>query len=157
MKTLFICVNFLILISCSKNDSWLKSKDIEDKEVRVKNLKKEIKFFSEVNNADYDLFNVNGFNNNVFSFFHIPGASSLHYIFVVKVEKKDLYLWLQGFKRIDKKEKKLFKWVDSIKNIRGDTWKTWTEPKYYKREDDPNVSMVVFEEESFIFKEVIQH
>lgn len=72
----------LMLIGCSKASELkeLDSDDFKTKEKRVDVLKKEIKYPSDFEDAEFELFNVNGFSNTRTG---IPGASSWDYKFVL--------------------------------------------------------------------------
>ena len=70
---LFLGLIFCLLLFNCKQESRLSSKNYPNKNERIETLQKYVKFYSEVENAEFDLFNVNGFNDNSFS---IPGASN---------------------------------------------------------------------------------
>ena len=87
MKKVKILIGLLILglYSCSEisNSNKLDSDNYKTKEERVEVLKKEIESFSEFGNAEFELFNVNGFSNSRTT---LPGASSWDYKFAIKVK-----------------------------------------------------------------------
>ncbi|NRA12803.1 MAG: hypothetical protein HRT57_12670 [Crocinitomicaceae bacterium] len=77
MKKINLILGILIFVLSSCSDSSrLDSDNYETKEERVEVLKKEIKSFSEFENAEFKLFNVNGFSNSRTT---VPGASSWDY------------------------------------------------------------------------------
>lgn len=60
---------------------------------RVELLSAEKRKYSSIEDAEYDLFNVNGFSNQKMI---LPGASSWDYKFVIKVDPSDIHKWLEG-------------------------------------------------------------
>lgn len=141
------------LISCSKTDSnRLDSDNYDRKEARVQVLKNEIKTFSEIENAEFELFNVNGFSKGRST---IPGASSWDYKFVIKVNSADIDKWTTGFStmqfsNIDKG------WMSKIIEKKPNDWKTNSKPEAYMRKGQ-NVTMLIYRSEGIIFKRVLRN
>ena len=91
--SLIFSVIFLsICFSCS-HQRILESASISNKEERIEILSKEVKMFSKIKNAEFHLFNVNGFSN---SSVFLPGASSSKYLFVVEVNSDDINYWINN-------------------------------------------------------------
>ncbi len=156
MKTINFTLTILIigLSSCSdtSNSNKLESDDYDTKEKRVEILKKEIKSFSNFENAEFELFNVNGFSNSRTT---LPGASSWDYKFVIKVESSKVDKWTHGMIKT-KPDNYDDGWMTEIIKERKSEWKTGSEPEFYIRKGD-NVIMVVYQDEGIIFKRVINN
>ncbi|MCB9197411.1 MAG: hypothetical protein H6600_03060 [Flavobacteriales bacterium] len=142
------------LSSCSDtaDSNNLDSDNYDKKNERIEVLKKEIKAFSEIENAEFELFNVNGFSNSRTT---VPGASSWDYKFAIKVNPSDIDKWTAGLIKIelDGNDKE---WMDKIIEKRKNDWKTRTEPEFYTRKGD-NVTVAVYRTEGIIFKRVINN
>ena len=95
-----ILIIILIFSGCSdlNNLNQLDSDQFETKTKRINTLNREIISKSEFNNAEFELFNVNGFTNNSVP---IPGASSLDYKFVIKVKTSDIEKWTEGMVKVE--------------------------------------------------------
>ena len=156
MNKIILIIGLLIigLSSCSDtaDSNNLDSDNYDKKDERVEVLKKEIKTFSEIENAEFELFNVNGFSNSRTT---VPGASSWDYKFVIKVNPSDIDKWTTGLIKIelDGSDKA---WMDKIIEKRKNDWKTKTEPEFYTRKGD-NVTLAVYRTEVIIFKRVINN
>jgi len=140
----------LIILGLSSCSETSDSNDYNPKEDRVKVLKKEIKSFSEFENAEFELFNVNGFSNSRTT---LPGASSWNYKFVIKVNPTDVDKWTEGMILIDSDEYD-DSWMKKIIQERANEWRTDSEPEYYTRKGN-DVMMIVFRPEGIIFKSVV--
>lgn len=121
----------------------------ETKDERVKVLKKEIKSFSNFKNAEFELFNTNGFSN---SRPILPGASSWDYKFVIKVNSFDVGKWTTGMILIEPKGIDET-WMKKVIQKRKNDWVTESTPEFYIRNGD-NVKVVVYRSEGIIFKRV---
>jgi len=91
--SILICLG---IQSCNSNDSnstTLTSNDITDRSERINILKREVKVFSELKDAEFYLVNANGFSNQRIT---VPGASSLYYQFVIKIDTNDISKWTEG-------------------------------------------------------------
>ena len=86
----------IVFNSCSgiNNATLLNSKTFKTNTQRIACLSKEIKSKSNFNDAEFELFNVNGFSNNRPT--TVPGASSWDYKFVVKVASSNIDKWTEG-------------------------------------------------------------
>lgn len=142
----------LTLCSCSEttNSNKLDSNDYSTKEERVEALKKEIKFFSEFENAEFELFNINGFSNNRTT---VPGASSWNYKFAIRINPSDIYKWTDGMISIDSVDYK-DSWMKTIVEERADDWRVESEPEIFTRKGD-DVVMFVYRSEGILFKNVV--
>ena len=152
MKThLFLAILIGLLTgSCKSNKSdstTLTSFDINDQTERIDILKREVKTFSELKDAEFYLINANGFSNQRIT---VPGASSLNYQFVIKIDTNDIPKWTEGMIEIPayniNKD-----WLERIPSSRTENWKTYSVPKSYTRVGD-SVMMVVYKDEGIIFK-----
>jgi|TARA_R100000789_G_C2886039_1_gene116009 hypothetical protein len=147
-----ILIIILTLNSCtdSKNINQLDSDDFVTKTERIKALKTEIKSQSEFNDAEFELFNVNGFSKSRES---VPGASSLDYRFVIKVKNSDIEKWTEGMTKIDLPDENI-NWTKDIIEKRKNEWSTKSLPEFYNREKS-NVLLIVYRDAGIIYKRVI--
>tara|TARA_B110000014_G_scaffold218845_1_gene174083 strand:- start:61 stop:528 length:468 start_codon:yes stop_codon:yes gene_type:complete len=136
-------------IGCSetKNSNILDSDNYNTKKERVEILKNEIKYYSDFENAEFELFNVNGFSN---SRTLVPGASSVDYKFVVQVNPSDIDKWTNEMNQINPNTND-YNWMNKIIRERLNDWKTESKPDYYSYEGG-NILMVVYKSEGIIFK-----
>lgn len=152
-KFVFGVIVCLLLFNCGQNESRINSRKIQNKEDRIEELKKHVKLFSEIDNAEYDLFNVNGFKPQRTS---IPGSSSQDYKFVVRVKQKDLDNWTDGFIEFSP-HLTSDGWMETLIRPRKDEWKIQSPPHYYRREVEDGVLLIVYPEEGIIFKRIYQN
>lgn len=149
----FLYIVFIsALISCSpgnKNPGKFDSDDSENKTERVEALEREIKSFSEIFDAEFEFFNVNGFGNQR----GIPGASSWDYKFAIRIDPNDIPKWTEGFDRMEILDGDQ-KWVEEIIKNRKENWIRKSKPEYFKRAKE-NVVLIVYREEGILFKRVI--
>jgi hypothetical protein len=94
---------FLIMLtltnsSCSET-TRLDSDDFSTAEERVEILDQQIPDVSKIKDAEFELFNVNGFSTS--SGFSVPGASSLDYKFVIKIDTADISKWKEGMTKVE--------------------------------------------------------
>jgi hypothetical protein len=149
-KYFYIILTIGFLTSCSdSNTSKLDSDDYENKMERIEKLKMEIKPFSDFQDAEFELFNVNGFQNQRTS---VPGASSWDYKFVIKVDTVNISKWTTGMTEVDLTEYN-DSWTKEIIKDRKQNWQTFSNPQYFKRNGE-NVTMLVFKNEGIIYKRV---
>ncbi|WP_108802414.1 hypothetical protein [Aquimarina sp. Aq107] len=128
----------------------LDSDDYESKIERVEILKNEIKYFSDFEDAEFELFNVNGFLDSRIA---LPGASSWDYKFVIKINPSDVNKWTDGMEKIlSNKDDKV--WMNDIIEKRKIEWKTTSSPELYNRQGT-NVLMIVYRSEGIIYKRVV--
>lgn len=136
----------------TSNERKLSSENIGNAKERVAVLSREIKMFSNIENAEFDLFNVNGFSNTSLFF---PGASSWRYLFVIKVLPEDIEKWktdLIAVEHINETPK----WALDLIKIRNTEWNITSTPKFYTRNESGSVEIIIFEKEGIIFKRIIQ-
>jgi hypothetical protein len=144
---IFLGATLLFAIGC-KNDSKIDSYNLASKSENILELEKHVKFFSEVNSVDYELFNVNGFENKRLS---APGASSMDYKIAVQVNKENLDSWVSGMVNLKQPHGDL-DWIDRIKE-KGN-WNVNSTPEYYERKGE-NVKVIMYRDEGVIFKRII--
>ena len=147
--TLLSLLAILLLGACqsSKDSHKLNSKDYNDREERVNVLKQEIIWSSNFSDAEFDLFNVNGFSNGRE---FVPGASSWNYKFVVKVLPQDVYKWIKDCKKV--KENGQLQWTKELIKLRKQNWTTTSSPKFYESE---TAGYIVYKTDGIIFKIVV--
>ena len=152
MKNPFNILIILGLItSCSTNSTTkLDSDDYENKKDRIDKLEMEIKAFSDFQDAEFELFNVNGFHDQRIA---VPGTSSWDYKFVIKVDTIDIPKWISGMKEVELTGYD-DSWTKEITKDRNQNWKTSSKPKYFVRNEE-DMTMIVFGNEGIIFKRVI--
>ncbi len=150
---------FLFILLCNScNDinttkNQLKSSNYKAAIERVEILKKEINYPSDFSDAEFDLFNVNGFSFNRPS---LPGASSLKYQFIVKITPENIHQWLDGYSEI-RSDERLIKRVKNLINHRKGNWITYSKPKFYSRDNSDSSILILYKNESIIFKYVTLH
>jgi len=147
---LFVFVCFLCGCSGSSTTSRLDSDDYSSKSERVEALKKEINESSDFDNAEFELFNVNGFSNSRAS---VPGASSWDYKYVVLVNPSDVDKWIKGMTPIGSAKYDL-SWTSQIIQQRSSDWLTSGEPELYIRSGEDNV-LVLYRNKGIIFRRII--
>lgn len=150
--TKFAVILILGLDSCSET-MRLDSDQFNTIEARIEILKEEVHFFSDVQDAEFELFNVNGFKSQGQPL--IPGPSSLDYKFAVKVDTADVNGWTAGMVKFDP-ENYDDSWTREIIRERSVNWNTTGEPIYFKREAE-DVKLVLFQEDGIIFKRIISN
>ena len=137
------------ILSCNSNDSnstTLTSKDVTDKSQRINILKKEVKIFSELKDAEFYLINANGFSNQRIS---VPGASSLNYQFVIKIDTNDISKWTEGMTETSGYSN----WMDELLISRKQNWNMHSIPKVFTRIGD-SVIMFVYNDEGIMYKKL---
>jgi len=137
------------ILSCNSNDSnstTLTSKDVTDKSQRINILKKEVKIFSELKDAEFYLINANGFSNQRIS---VPGASSLNYQFVIKIDTNDISKWTEGMTETSGYSN----WMDELLISRKENWNMHSIPKVFTRIGD-SVIMFVYNDEGIMYKKL---
>lgn len=149
---LVLSIITFLLSSCKKttnqNPNILDSTNYKTSTERVQVLKNEIISKSDFNDAEFVLFNVNGFTKN--DRLAIPGASSWDYKFVIKINPSDIDKWTEDFVKFDPKEYNL-NWTKAITNNRLNNWKTKSQPEFYRRSNN-EVILIVYRKESILFK-----
>ncbi|WP_291134391.1 hypothetical protein [Flavobacterium sp. UBA7663] len=131
----------------------MNSSNIDNKNERIETLSKEVKLNSVIDDAEFDLFNVNGFSGD-FSF--LPGASSSFYQFAIKVNPVEIKKWEDDLLEI-KGEIDSEKWIADLVLPRKNNWKTLSKPRFYTRKgNEQSVKIIIFEKEGLIFKRINQ-
>ncbi len=151
MRTLLFLLLLVCLQGCS-TVSKMSSSGVDDTNKRIKALSAETVLKSSILDAEYDLFNVNGFSTQ--KLILLPGASGWHYKFAIKVDPSDLFKWIEGrdFLQTDECE---MSWINEVVEPRKFNWTTKSDPKCY-RDENSMVFISIYEAEGIIFKEVIQ-
>ena len=152
MKNLFfLTVAIFLFFGCGEtSNNKLDSDDYNSKEERIEKLKVEIKSFSDFQDAEFELFNVNGFHNDRTS---IPGASSLDYKFVVKIDSSNISKWTCKMKEVQLKDYN-YSWTTEIVKNRKQNWRFKSKPQFFKREG-VNTIVIVYKNEGILFKRII--
>jgi hypothetical protein len=150
----FFAPFFLLAFSTScftdhSDSTKLNSREYDSKTERIAQLKSHITSFSEFQDAEFELFNVNGFDNQRLS---VPGASSWDYKFVVKVETDSIPKWTAGMTEIECQEQEM-DWTKELIQHRKQNWVTHSKPKCFVRSGE-NVTLFVFRKEGIVFKRV---
>ncbi|MBU2926702.1 hypothetical protein [Winogradskyella psychrotolerans] len=151
--TLITSLIYLGFCSCSDfhNSNLLDSDNYNTREKRIECLKYEIKAKSDFENAEFELFNVNGFTNSRPT--SIPGASSWDYKFVIRVKSSDINKWTEGMQKTQPTNYDI-SWTKAIVEKRASDWQTTSQPEFFKRKT-ANVMVIVFRNEGIIYKRVI--
>ena len=143
--SILICLG---IQSCNSNNSTtLTSNDIVDRSERINILKREVKVFSELKDAEFYLVNANGFSNQRIS---VPGASSLNYQFVIKIDTNDISKWTEGMSEVTNYSTNNY-WMDKLPGSRKENWSVHSIPKTFTRIGD-GVTMFVYKGEGIIYK-----
>jgi hypothetical protein len=154
MRTIYkITVLFFVFASCinSHKSNTLTSIGIEDANDRITILKKEIISKSEFHDAEFLLFNVNGFTTSRVT--TIPGPSSWDYQFAIKVEPSEIKNWIVDFTKVDTKEY-IADWANNLVIHRNQNWERKSASEVYKRENG-NTVVIVYQKEGILFKRII--
>lgn len=143
---LFIGILFCYT-QCESSETRLDSDNYEDSTERVEILGRAIKTFSPIKDAEFELFNVNGFNSRSLS---IPGASSWDYKFALKIDTADVYKWCDGMTEVSASADGIG-WTKEIIQHRKANWQTSVMPRYYERTGE-GVKMIVYYKDGILFK-----
>ena len=145
--SILICLG---IQSCNSNNSTtLTSRYIADRSERINILKREVKVFSELKDAEFYLVNANGFSNQRIS---VPGASSLNYQFVIKIDTNDISKWTEGMTELSKGDTNN-SWMDKLLLSRKENWNVHSIPKVFTRIGD-SVTMLIYKDEGIIYKKL---
>lgn len=106
-----------------------------------------------IKDVEFDLFNVNGFDSNGL----IPGASSYHYRYVVRLDSSDVDAWIDFLAQLPLDTSLL--WQDSLISERKEQWKIRSSPLYFKWKVPENSPLfeTVYKPEGMVFREVINN
>jgi len=133
------------------NDSmFFDSDDYWTKEKRIKILKTEIKWPSDFYDAEFELFNINGFSSG---FLNQPGPSSVDYKFAIKVNKSDLDKWIKGMVKLEDQDYDA-SWIDKIIEKRKESWVCESSFEVFVQRNT-NVTVLICRNEGFVFKRII--
>jgi hypothetical protein len=144
---------FSILINACNNASTsktsLNSISIDEKQDRIQTLTKYVNLRSSISDCEFDLFNVNGFDNERLS---VPGASSWNYTFGVMINRGDIPKWTNElrdtvFKTPD------YRWIFELIKYRPQNWSLHSKPKFYVGNSIDGI-LVVYENEGAIFQQI---
>ncbi len=149
-----IAIFILFFCSCRNNKdlSTLDSDNYNNQQERIEKLVENIVCASEIYDAEFELFNVNGFANE--RNMSVPGASSWNHKFVVKIDTSNIKKWLETFTETKVAQANL-EFFTEITKKRKENWKTVSEPKFYKRQNDEHVSIILYEKEGILYKSVV--
>lgn len=150
-----VCLLFftISIVAChyrAANDSTLNSIDIDSKEKRLITLKKYVDFKSDVLDCEFDLFNVNGFDNDRLS---VPGASSWDYKFCATINRNEVIKWTKNLKDTTFNIPE-YDWILNLIKHRPENWSLHSVPKFYIG-NSMNDILVVYEQEGTIFRHII--
>ena len=147
--SILICLSIQSCNSSDSNSTTLTSKDIADRSERINILKREVKVFSELKDAEFYLINANGFSNQRIS---VPGASSLNYQFVIKIDTNDISKWTEGMTETSSYSTDNY-WMDKLLISRKENWNIHSTPKVFTRIGD-SVIIFVYKDEGIIYKKL---
>ena len=153
MKIFQLISIIIFFSSCAtrhSEGSKLDSDDYATREDRIEKLNKVIKSYSALKDAEFELFNVNGFDG---SRTDVPGASSWDYKVAMKVDTADITRWTEGFEEMPPNNYDQ-SWTKEITKQRSQNWITQSNPQYFYRTQG-NVSILVFQQEGIIFKRML--
>ena len=149
LKKLLLFLFVSLVYSCS-NVNILDSDDLHNSKDRIDTLKKYITAKSDIKDADFKLFNVNGFGSE--QRISVPGSSSWDYKFVVKVQKEKVDNWTSGM--VKTKSKSDLEWMEDVIENRKTVWVSNSKPEYYTRKGE-DVTLILYREEGIVFKRII--
>lgn len=144
-----LCLFLGCFPSTVQSSKHLDSNKYANSKERVEVLKAEIKVFSDFQDAEFELFNVNGFSNSQLT---IPGASSWDYKFAIRTTPQKIRHWTTGLTKVDSLNQSI-QWTKEIVEERKENWQTKSQPEYYIREGH-EVMLIVFRQEGILFKRV---
>jgi hypothetical protein len=154
MRKLKLLIGLILLgvYSCSEtyDPNRLDSDTYNTKEERVEVLKKEIKSYSEFENAEFELFNANGFLHSRIT---VPGASSWNYKFAIKVNPSDIDKWTHDMILTDSVDYD-DSWMRKLVQKRTTVWRVDSEPEFYTRKGD-GIVIVFYRPEGILFKRIV--
>lgn len=142
----------ILMTSCSQVTK-LDSDAFEEVEQRIRILKQEIHPFSEFHDAEFKLFNVNGFKGQRQGF-TVPGGSSFDYKFVIRADTADLRKWTESMVVKSDTAQIDPTWTKELTTRRSTNWRTTCKPTYYIRENE-GVTVIAFQNDGILFKRVI--
>lgn len=156
MNYLLAIILFLAFTACnnsSVDNTKLDSSNYKTKEERIDALKKEVVLSSEIEDAEFELFNVNGFHNDRTN--SVPGSSSADYKFLVKVDTSNIIKWTDEMVASDSSKYDDL-WVKQLMTESKGAWQTKTFPNIFVRPES-NTTVLVYRKEGIICKRIILH
>lgn len=149
VKTITTVLIAFFIWSCTGSNTTLNSLDYDDPIERIEILKNEIVSSSDFADAEFRLFNVNGFSDGSRG---VPGASSWNYEFGIKVDTSDLDKWTEGMTQVDSANYNL-EWTIQITGERKAQWSTVGEPEIFRRGAE-DVIVILYRDEGIVFKRI---
>lgn len=140
------------LYYCMQPDpgSTIYSGHYDNKAQRIEKLRSLVTLDSDVEDAEYKLYNLNGFESNST---RLPGASYSDYRLAVKLSRQALPRWTSGFNEIELEEPD-HSWARDIILHDPERWATESQPRYYMSNDEKTM-LIVYEKEGIVFKRII--
>jgi len=133
----------------------MNSDNINTPEQRVALLRTVINAPTNFSDAEFELFNANGFDKNAEPR-GIPAPSTWTYEFVVKVTNTDVFNWTEGLEQTA--VTKLPAWAQKLMDKRKQHWSTEGEGVCYASQSPGReTSVFVYPEAGIVFKRVIQN
>jgi hypothetical protein len=140
---LFFIFLFDIFFKNNNNDwQYLRSNQFKNSSLRVSKLKSVINLPSEIYDAEFVLFNVNGFEDTR----EVPGASSWEYMYAVKLKRIDIDKWTIGYKK-EEDEGININWIRKRLSL-GENFELKSEPEIYEK--SYKESIIVFRNDSIV-------
>ncbi|MCK4636077.1 MAG: hypothetical protein KAT32_04385 [Candidatus Moranbacteria bacterium] len=155
MKKIIICFTIIFITACNSNNSTnLDSSNFSSSAEKIEILSKEIKMFSEVADAEFRLFNTDGFSDS--RKLSVPAPPIYDYKFVVKLNKNNLNNWKDDMTEVQENNFNFeTEWTVELIERNKDDWKVSSKPKYYiwkNNSDETFVYMIIYEKEGVIFR-----
>lgn len=148
---LYNLIAFCLLVACTDTQtpkSKLDSSIYKSPEERVHVLKETIIAPSDFKDAEFELFNVNGFGDRAAG---IPGASSWDYKFIVKTDPTNIPKWIDGSQPAVMKNDD-YGWIRQLASKRPQNWVMTSVSRRYERQ---GVTVVVYFKEGIVCKRVL--
>lgn len=154
-----------MLLSCSddmrtrEHGTRFNSKDYPEQKERLAAFSKVLSTHSTIKDAEFDLFNVNGFGDTR----SVPGASSWFYRYVVKVAPADVGAWCDFLHPLNLDTSRTRQnWQDSLVSLHKDQWVCHSAPQFYTAIPESFVEgkgllVIVYRPEGIIFREVMNN
>ena len=139
------------LNSCKhKDNTHLNSLHLNYRE-RMRLVSQNITLFSPIQDAEFELFNVNGFKGQRIA---LPGPSSWNYIIAIRIDTSYISKWTSDFVETDADSLDGY-FTEEIIQHRVKNWTRHSTPRYFKRKNGDRVFMKVYQKEGIIFKRII--
>lgn len=135
--------------SCNPDSNTISSKDLS-REERIATLKANINSYSDIIDAEYDLFKTGGFNNHGTV---ALGPTDYDYRYAVKVKPEDVKKWIEGLSVIEG-DANNEKWMGKLLYHNSKDWKTNSKPILYGRKDLEGTLSVVYMPEGIIYRHI---